>query len=585
MSLSRTSAESLPIVAIGSIAVLVLSTPLMTFQDDQLPLGMSLLFVGFALVVWTLRSYRWPRLAGWVLLGGLGVSVLSWTVTGQRYVTEVALAWLWAGALTFLVFHSWLAGRRISPLILWLMAGCSVMLVVPGWWSFVDLWQRATGFLYNSNGFGGAILWGLCMAIVLAAAGWHRRWTVPAAAVMMATFLLATSLTAMAAVAAPLGMVGWWYRRQIRWRLLALAAASVGVVVAVVWGVWRPPEIVHFMSTEHFRSSFSQRQEFNRVAFRMWQAKPLTGWGLGTYKQTFPRYTTQFNEQPLYAHNVYAQAFAETGIVGGLIWLILVVAIGRAGWRTIRRSDEGTERLILRGLFLGWLAFTLHAALDFSWHFPAGQVWWLLSSAVFVAGWRPTWVVERQPLFARTAVGVVALFVMGLATVVLTAITPTNRGQRAVNENIDATAIEQYQQAYRLTANPDTAGALAGVYWLRRTGDDLQVAERLLRSALVANGDDYFLHSALGHNLVAQRRLPEAIEAFATSTRLDPFFHPEFFYNYVVALKNDDRRAEAATVLRQALERYDATVTPNPIIVRQLPMLEQLRTELLPEGG
>lgn len=576
--------QTAPHIVTAILSLIVLMTPFIAFEDDQLPLGLFLFSAGMALIVWSMRRYPVPKRTGTLLLLLALISVITLVVSRQRYITGVNIAWLWSGALFLLLCISWTVGRLRTHYLTFLLLVSGLLLAVPGIWTFVRNGERASGLVSNANGLSGALFWSFFAALVFVLAKYRRRWTVPALLLVGGTLFLTISLTAFVAMIIPVVLAFWMFRRLVNWRRMMWVVVATVSAVVLVWFAWRPPQLVRLMTNQHVLFSFSQRWEFNRAALRMWQAKPFTGWGLGTYKQTFPRFTKQFNEQPLYAHNLFFQVLAETGLVGALAWLGLVIGIGRLGWLAVSAKDDGPDRWLMSGLYLGWLAFTIHAALDFSWYFPAGQIWWLLSSAVFITqtpGLHVT--TARRPGHVIGAVVGAIVFLTAAATVLMT-IPPTDRGLRAKSRSEDQLAIEQLTQAVRWVKNPQTVESLANVYWLRRKNEDLRIGERLIRSSLAVNPDDYSLYSALGHNLSAQHREVESLTAFRQAYVLDPLFHLDLSYSYITALKKNDRRDEAIQLLRQVIARYEHSATPNPIILRQYPMFEMLQKELLPDG-
>lgn len=577
-------AES-PYIVTAIIWLIVTATTMITFENDQLPLGVTLLLTGTAILFWCLRLYPRPRNTALVIFGTLAVTAETLLVSGHRYLTEVSLAWLWSGGLLFLLLTSWLSGRLRTTFLLVLLVTSQVLLAVPGIWSFIQYGQRATGWLHNANGLGGALLWGVCGSLVLVILGWRRRWSVPLLIITAAALLLTLSLTALAALVVPLILAMWWYRRRIRWwYVIGLTVAGVGIFLAV-WFIWKPPSLIRLMTSQHVAFSWQQRLEFDRAALRMWRVKPLTGWGLGAYRTTLPRFTNRIDEQPLFAHNLYLQMLAETGAIGGGIWLVVVAGLGVIGWRVVRATSDIQEQALLQGLYLGWLAFTIHAALDFSWYFPAGQIWWLVASAVFVVRESPVAQADQKNTLVRIGALTLGLACLTAAGLNLLAIQATNRAGRAVAQGDENLAIDQFTVASRLTKSPSAVISLVNVYVTGQKNNDLVTGEKLLRDSLRHNSQEYFLHNSLGLNLVAQKRNPEAVAEFAMAYSLDHIYHPEFAYHYIVALKNTGHTEQAKRILQQTLDRYGHGQTPNPIILRQLPLLWQVQAELLPGGS
>ncbi|MEK7637058.1 MAG: O-antigen ligase family protein [Patescibacteria group bacterium] len=573
--------EFLPPAALVALSLITGLAAFFGFQDAGMSLIVMCIVVGLALIVWASRQYAVHPIAGYVTLLILAITVLSFSSTRNWYYTWVTVMWLWLGWGMFVVGLSWLRPTETRKRLgLWLLVTQAVV-AGSGIFAFLQTNQRATGLLGNANGIGGVLLWGIFLALMLVISNVRRHWTMPLLALLVTGWLMTISLTAFVAAIIPTVVLLTWFRRVIRWKRLALMVAVGLGSMALIWFAWKPQKLVTLMTGQHVRFSFNQRLEFGRAAIRMWQARPLTGWGLGTYKQILPRFTAQFDEQPLYTHNLYLQVLAESGIFVALGWVGIVIWIGRCGWTAVHQAT-GREKIFLQGAFLGWLAFTIHGAVDFSWFFIAGQLWWILASAVFILLGHH---IPRQPLaqpIHRIIAVTLALVLLATSGIFYFAKKYSEEGTKYANEGNDNLAIKALSRAVALTGDPNDVTLLAEGYHVRNQEGDLQRGEQVIKDTLRRNPDEYFLYDSLGVNLSAQKRLPEAITAFATAYSLDPFFHPQFSYNYITALRKADQAEEAKDVLRQVFVKYGNAHMANPIILRQLPLLEKLRSELLP---
>ncbi|HNA25180.1 MAG TPA: O-antigen ligase family protein [Nitrospira sp.] len=83
---------------------------------------------------------------------------------------------------------------------------------------------------------------------------------------------------------------------------------------------------------------FNARHAFWKAAIKAWRAKPLLGWGLGSYENLFHAYgdpqiiyRSHYETWPDKAHNTYLDKLAESGVVGlGAHLLVRALAIWRA---------------------------------------------------------------------------------------------------------------------------------------------------------------------------------------------------------------------------------------------------------------
>jgi tetratricopeptide (TPR) repeat protein len=127
----------------------------------------------------------------------------------------------------------------------------------------------------------------------------------------------------------------------------------------------------------------------------------------------------------------------------------------------------------------------------------------------------------------------------------------------AIDGGDTAEAERLYQAALRLTpALPLIYVNLADLYRTQNRDAD---GERVLRKGLEVAPDSADLHHALGLTLVRAKRLPEALPAFARSTKLDPDAS-RYAYVYAVALDSSGEGQQAITELERAYALHPGDV-------------------------
>ncbi len=123
-------------------------------------------------------------------------------------------------------------------------------------------------------------------------------------------------------------------------------------------------------SVSNISTDASNLERLNRwsCALRMWEDKPLMGWGPGTYMFKYAPYqlsgdltviSTNFGTNGN-AHSEYLGPLAEQGIPGLLIVVLLFVYICALGYRLYYSLSEKEDRLISLGLFLGLITYITH---------------------------------------------------------------------------------------------------------------------------------------------------------------------------------------------------------------------------------
>jgi O-antigen ligase len=171
---------------------------------------------------------------------------------------------------------------------------------------------------------------------------------------------------------------------------VALGAALLAIAVAIAIGgrAWD-----QFSSSDlqfpnqpgaHFGElSGAGRHDFYRVAIDAFEEKPVLGHGAGTYQFSWD----QLRSIPVPvqdAHSIFFEAFAELGLVGGLLVLALFGALLWTGF-TAWRDARGPQQELCAVLLATLVAFTVGAAIDWFWEIAALGAIFFLASGVLVA--------------------------------------------------------------------------------------------------------------------------------------------------------------------------------------------------------
>ncbi len=104
------------------------------------------------------------------------------------------------------------------------------------------------------------------------------------------------------------------------------------------------------------------RSQFSETSVRMFASSPIFGVGVGRYFERSSQFMPD-EIRALYgaenAHNYYAQAFAELGIIGGAIFLWLIGAGLIAGWRRAGGGERDATAVALLAGSAGYLVTCL----------------------------------------------------------------------------------------------------------------------------------------------------------------------------------------------------------------------------------
>ncbi|HEY2715523.1 MAG TPA: O-antigen ligase family protein [Solirubrobacterales bacterium] len=176
--------------------------------------------------------------------------------------------------------------------------------------------------------------------------------------------------------------------RLLRGVALAAVVVGIGIAVAVGGRAWDQftTSDVKFPNNpaQHFgQLTGAGRSEFWRVAADAFEEKPVLGHGAGTYR--FSWHLLRHDRAPnIDAHSLYLQAFAELGVVGGLLVLAMVLALLWIGFRAWQAA-RGPRRELYAALLGVCLAFAVAVGIDWFWQIAVTAAVFFLAAGVLVA--------------------------------------------------------------------------------------------------------------------------------------------------------------------------------------------------------
>jgi len=163
------------------------------------------------------------------------------------------------------------------------------------------------------------------------------------------------------------------------WRLLAGLVVAGMVVPATIPSVMS--RLLYLFSPAYLASS-SQAGRLERWSLALQQVSlhPLVGDGLGWYGGAVAA-----NEVPgsFYVDSFYVKTAAETGIIGSLALLWLIVSVIRCGLSNTLRLTEPYLRLISAALFAGLFGVLVHNSVENIFEVPMmGTYFWFLAGVM-----------------------------------------------------------------------------------------------------------------------------------------------------------------------------------------------------------
>ena len=123
-------------------------------------------------------------------------------------------------------------------------------------------------------------------------------------------------------------------------------------------------------SVANISTDASNRERLNRwsCAIRMWEDKPVMGWGPGTYMFKYAPYqlshqltiiSTNFGTNGN-AHSEYLGPLAEQGLPGMLIMVVILLYTTSMGYRLVYTLAHKEDRILCMSVFLGIMTYFVH---------------------------------------------------------------------------------------------------------------------------------------------------------------------------------------------------------------------------------
>jgi O-antigen ligase len=374
---SRTSAlEAVPnkllLLLVGSWLLLLAGRR--AKARDMFSHGRVLIAWTLAFLVWTLITLAWApspsaaeRPVKELLYAALGLVLIIGTVSERRHVRWVMAAFV--------------AGAALS--VLWGVAkgGLSSSGAAN---EVANIDGRFQGGAGDPNYLAALLVPALIFAGGLAI----RRSFTQRGLLALATAILAVGLAATqsrggliaAGVCAVVALAIWRGRRGAILGLIGLA----GLVVAVFF-VANPVAWARIQSA----NQGSGRVDIWTVAWRVVQNHPIGGVGVAQFPVVSPHYTllpgalqyvNLIVEKHIVVHNLYLQLWAETGIIGLLLFFGVVASSLASSWRAVQLFEAAGDRemsILSRATILAVIAML--TASFFLSNIEAGQFWILLA--------------------------------------------------------------------------------------------------------------------------------------------------------------------------------------------------------------
>lgn len=130
----------------------------------------------------------------------------------------------------------------------------------------------------------------------------------------------------------------------------------------------------NIVSMVNISTEASNLERLNRwsCAIRMWEDKPVLGWGPGTYMFKYAPYqlsreltiiSTNFGTNGN-AHSEYLGPLAEQGVIGLLIVIVILFYVTSFGYRLVYSLANKDDKILCTGIFLGIMTYFVHGFIN-----------------------------------------------------------------------------------------------------------------------------------------------------------------------------------------------------------------------------
>jgi O-antigen ligase len=181
-----------------------------------------------------------------------------------------------------------------------------------------------------------------------------------------------------------LAAVLWWKNASRRSAAL-LAGVCLLILMFLLW-LGGKSLVQRFVSFKTDEASYHTRVQIARDSIPMIKARPLMGWGLGTFPTVYPKYRTFYVDTFINAaHNDYVQLLSETGALGFAAVLAFLVMVYRRGFRKLHGPGLDLCQAATLAALLGVTGILVHSIVDFNLQIPDNAAMFYVLAAIAAA--------------------------------------------------------------------------------------------------------------------------------------------------------------------------------------------------------
>lgn len=320
------------------------------------------------------------------------------------------------------------------------------------------------------------------------------------------------------------------------------------------------------------KGSVRTRRIIWAATLKMLMARPVFGWGPGTFGIYFPRFRDpatagKIAPNTLHAHCEYLETAAETGLVGLGVFLWMLAAFVRESIRRIGQARDDLQRMAIVGLLAGCTAILLQGGVSVTTRWVVGRFFLWVGIGLTIAAGRMSARVgtggksgkkkrmssQQSESFSRIPIKPIraparAVFILFVVGVVAAA---GWWGGRVLKSAVLTTNAERYL----VGADRVAGGRLKAAGILEALGEKKALREKaieLYERAIKLNPYNLTAYYRLGHCYNLQRKFEDSLRTYRRMATLSPD-GSDIHFNLGVVYGNmrkwEDSRSELETAL------------------------------------
>ncbi|MEM8994018.1 MAG: O-antigen ligase family protein, partial [Acidobacteriota bacterium] len=160
--------------------------------------------------------------------------------------------------------------------------------------------------------------------------------------------------------------------RHRRWQMIALAAAPMVLGVAGLAAFGWQRGLARWLETSIYDVTWNARIFAWKSSVELWWSTPVTGTGLGTFRQAFPLVQPgNLDGTWHHAHSDVLELLVTVGLLGWILLPLALLGLYRRLWKVYRRGRRSEDRAGGLAVLGAATAALLHSFVDFGLTIPA----------------------------------------------------------------------------------------------------------------------------------------------------------------------------------------------------------------------